>query len=125
MYRAVIVLILCIISNSAVAHEFTPTYPKLKQSYLEKVLYTTMILFNARKDVNYYSVGVFDENWEVVPFATESKLISVKHLQRKKIDIYIRERDKKRAKYICSKSKIQVSGGGKTSIVSRICSKIE
>jgi len=84
-----------------------------------------MILFNTRKDVNYYSVGVFDENWEVVPFATESKLISVKHLQRKKIDIYIRERDKKRARYICSESKIQVSGGGKTSIVSRICSKIE
>jgi hypothetical protein len=125
MYRAVIVLILCVISHHIAAHEFTPTYPKLKQSYLEEVLYTTMILFNTRKDVNYYSVGVFDENWEDIPFATESKLISVKHLQRKKIDIYIRERDKKRAMYICSKSKIQVSGGGKTSIVSRICSKIE
>ena len=112
-------------SGYASAHEFLPTYPKLKNSYVEGVLYTTMNLFNARKDVEYYELGVFDSEWNKVPFAVQDKITRVKYLEKKKIDIYIREKDRKKAVYVCSKSKLIVDGGSKTSLSSRICSKIK
>jgi len=114
-----------LMSGSAMAHEFTPTYPKLRQSYVEGVLVATMTLFNLRKDVTYYETGVFDKDWKNVPFATDNKLVFIKHLERKKIDVYIRDKDKARALYICSKSKLIVKGASKTSVSTRICSKIK
>jgi len=123
MYRYLILLIM--MSGYASAHEFLPTYPKLKNSYVEGVLYTTMNLFNARKDVEYYELGVFDSEWNKVPFAVQDKITRVKYLEKKKIDIYIREKDRKKAVYVCSKSKLIVDGGSKTSLSSRICSKIK
>lgn len=113
------------ISGHASAHEFTPTYPKLKNSYVDGVLYVTMTLFNARSDVEYYEFGVFDAEWNKVPFAMQNKIMRFKHLDKKKIDIYIREKDRKDAVYVCSKSKLIVEGSSKTSISSRICSKIK
>lgn len=124
MYRYLIILILWA-SGHVSAHEFTPTYPKLKTSYVEGVLYATMTLFNARADVEYYQFGVFDAEWNKVPFAMQNKIMRFKHLEKKKVDIYIREKDSKDAVYICSKSKLLVDGGSKTSIISRICSKIK
>ena len=124
MHRYLIILVFWI-SGYASAHEFTPTYPKLKQSYVEGILYTTMSLFNARKDVKYYEMGVFDKDWNKVPFSVVEPIMFIKHLERKKIDVYIREKDKDRALYICSKSKLIVVGGSKTSIATRICSKIK
>ena len=112
-------------SGYASAHEFTPTYPKLKNSYVKGVLYTTMTLFNMRKDVEYYEFGVFNAEWEKVPFAMQNKVMRFKHLEKKKIDIYIREKDKEEVVYICSKSKLIVTGSEKTSISSRICSKVK
>jgi len=112
-------------SGYASAHEFTPTYPKLKNSYVEGVLYTTMTLFNMRKDVEYYEFGVFNAEWEKVPFAMQQKVMRFKHLEKKKVDIYIRERDKEEVVYICSKSKLVVTGTAKTSVSSRICSKVK
>lgn len=123
MYRYLILLIM--MSGYVSAHEFIPTYPKLKNSYVEGVLYTTMNLFNARKDVEYYELGVFDSEWNKVPFAVQDKITRVKYLEKKKIDIYIREKDRKKAVYVCSKSKLIVDGGSKTSLSSRICSKIK
>ena len=84
-----------------------------------------MTLFNLRKDVTYYETGVFDKDWKNVPFATDNKLVFIKHLERKKIDVYIRDKDKARALYICSKSKLIVKGASKTSVSTRICSKIK
>ena len=84
-----------------------------------------MTLFNARDDVEYYEFGVFDAEWNKVPFAIQNKIMRFKHLEKKKVDIYIREKDSKDAVYICSKSKLLVDGGSKTSIISRICSKIK
>jgi len=112
-------------SGYASAHEFTPTYPKLKNSYVEGVLYTTMTLFNMRKDVEYYEFGVFNAEWEKVPFAMQQKVMRFKHLEKKKVDIYIREKDKEEVVYICSKSKLVVTGTAKTSVSSRICSKVK
>jgi hypothetical protein len=123
MYRYLILLL--VMSGYASAHEFTPTYPKLKNSYVEGVLYTTMTLFNMRKDVEYYEFGVFNAEWEKVPFAMQNKVMRFKHLEKKKVDIYIREKDKEEVVYICSKSKLIVTGSEKTSISSRICSKVK
>jgi len=124
MYRTLIIAMLWI-SGHASAHEFTPTYPKLKNSYVDGVLYVTMTLFNARSDVEYYEFGVFDGEWNKVPFAMQNKIMRFKHLDKKKIDIYIKEKDRKDAVYVCSKSKLIVEGSSKTSISSRICSKIK
>lgn len=123
MYRYLILLLG--LSGYASAHEFTPTYPKLKQSYVQGVLYTTMTLFNKRSDIQYYELGVFDAEWNKVPFAVQDTIMQIKHLETKEIDIYIREKDKDEAVYICSKSKLVVEGKSKTSLSSRICSKIQ
>ncbi len=123
MHRYLVLLL--VMSGYASAHEFTPTYPKLKNSYVEGVLYTTMTLFNMRKDVEYYEFGVFNAEWEKVPFAMQNKVMRFKHLEKKKVDIYIREKDKEEVVYICSKSKLIVTGSEKTSISSRICSKVK
>ena len=123
MHRYLILLL--VMSGYASAHEFTPTYPKLKNSYVEGVLYTTMTLFNMRKDVEYYEFGVFNAEWKKVPFAMQDKVMRFKHLEKKKVDIYIREKDKEEVVYICSKSKLVVTGTAKTSVSSRICSKVK
>ena len=112
-------------SGEASAHSFVPTYPELKPSYVEGILYTTMSLFNARKDVEYYEFGVFNAEWEKVPFAMQNKIMRFKHLEKKKIDIYIREKDKQEVVYICSKSKLIITGTSKTSVSSRVCSKVK
>jgi hypothetical protein len=122
MYRYLVLLLM--VSGTS-AHEFTPTYPKLETSYVEGVLYASMTLFNARKDVEYYEFGVFNAEWEKVPFAMQNKVMRFKHLEKKKVDIYIREKDKEEVVYICSKSKLIVTGNAKTSLSSRICSKVK
>lgn len=111
--------------NLAFAHQFTPTYPRLDPSYLDGVLVTRMELFNSRNDVEYYELSVYDAEWNSVPFATEDKIVNIEYLRRKTIEIYIRENDKNRAVYICSKSKIIPSNGQIAVVSSRICSKIK
>lgn len=124
MYRALILSFL-LLSGYASAHQFTPTYPKMKQSHTMGVLTTQMMLFNSRKDISYYSVGVYDADWNPVDFATSEKLFKVDYLSRKFIDIYIRANDKSRAVYICSRSKILKEYKQVPVISSRICSKIK
>lgn len=125
MYRYLIILLLLTSGHSVSAHEFTPTYPELKQSYVSGVLYSTMTLFNLRKDVEYYEISVFDKDWKKVPYAVQEKIIPLKYLEKKQIDVFIRERDKKAAMYVCSKSKLLLDGSGKTAVESRICSKFK
>jgi len=122
VYRALILLCL---SGYASAHEWTPTYPSLRLSHVPGILTTDMFLFNSRADVDYYQISVWDENWNSIKFATESKTLPLQYLDRKKITIYIREKDKDTATYICSKSKLIVEGKARSSIASRICSKIK
>ena len=107
------------------AHEFTPAYPILEQSYMDDVLVAKMLIFNRREDVNFYELSVFDAQWNPIPFATTDKIVEVRYLERKFIDIFIRERDKSRAVYICSRSKLQTDGDKLAVISSRICSKIK
>ena len=111
--------------NVADGHQFTPTYPRLDPSYVEGVLVTRMELFNSREDVSYYEISVYSGDWDPIPFAVEERIINIEYLKRKPIDIYIREIDRSKAVYICSKSKIRPSNLQMTVVSSRICSKIK
>jgi len=127
MRNIVVIITLLFLSTCghANAHEFTPTYPKLKPSFMPGILTTEMKLFNARTDVEYFGLSVFDGEWNSVPFATETNIIKLRYLDRKKVNIYIREKDRNKAVYICSESKLLGRGNGLTMVKSKICSKIK
>jgi uncharacterized membrane protein len=84
-----------------------------------------MTLFNAREDVNYYEIEVLDANMEPMDFATPRRIIEVEHTKKVKVDIYIREQDKDKTVYICSKSKLLAGKNTATVVSSRICSKLK
>lgn len=125
MKYLLLLIVLALGGKQVWAHEFTPAYPTLEQSYMDGILATKMLIFNRREDVNYYELSVFDGEWNPIPFAATDKIVEVKYLQRKFVEIYIREKDRPRAVYICSKSKIQTEGDMITVVSSRICSKIK
>ena len=83
-----------------------------------------MSIFNNREEISWYSINVFDKDWNSIAFASSSKLINLKHQERKNINIYIQDKDKDTVTYICSKSKILASVKSPAIIMSRICSKI-
>jgi hypothetical protein len=124
MFRYVIALMI-VLSCSANAHQFLPTYPKFQNSFVEGIVYTKMELFNKRKEIGFYELGVFDGDWNSITFATESKIIRVNYLETKYINVYIKKEDLKRAVYICTESKIRKEDIQATSIASKICSKIK
>jgi hypothetical protein len=119
MYRYLIVLLL---SWSAHAHEFTPTYPKLEHSYVPGILKVEMQLFNRREDVSYYQLSVLDEAKNPLVFGASNKIVQIPYLGKKTIEIFIRHADKDKAVYVCSKSKFPKVKG--SAISSKICSKI-
>jgi len=120
-----VIALLVLLSGQATAHQFTPTYPKLKPSFVPGVLVAEMDLFNGRTDVEYYGIEVFDADWNKVAFATEAKILRLKHLDSTKVNIYIREKDRNKAVYICSVSKLLGEGSSLTMVASKICSKIK
>ena len=124
MVRLCITVLIMALSGLVSAHQFTPTYPKLTPSFVEGLVSTQMTLFNRRSDVEYYELSVFDKDWKEVPFATTEKIVRVKYLETKRIDIFIRKADSGRAVYICSRSKLKATPDTMTLIASRICSKI-
>lgn len=112
-------------STIAHSHEFTPTYPKMKPSFVEKVSVTKMKLFNKRNDAKYYQISVWDANWNPIKFASQNRIVEVDYLQTKHFEVYIRDKDLGRAKYICTESKLISGDVISTGIASRICSKIQ
>jgi hypothetical protein len=120
-----LLLFVMLLGSQAFGHQFMPAYPKLEPSYVDGILVTKMELFNSRNDVEFYELSVFDNDWNSVPFATEERIVNIEYLKRKTIEIYIREQDRQRAVYICSKSKIRPSNIQATIVSSRICSKIK
>lgn len=123
--RFVMFLLLMAIGGYANGHQFTPTYPKLESSHVSGVLKVRMELFNSRKDVRFYEMLVYDGEWNPLVFAVQERIINVEYLSRKYIDIYIREQDKDKVVYICSKSKLTTNNPQATIVSSRICSKIK
>lgn len=102
----------------------TPTYPKLRPSYMDEVYVTTMEMFNKRADVEYYEIGVFDAEWNPIPFVTKYEVINIKYLGHVTFDVYIRKQDVGKAEYICSQSKLRKDDKVRTAVSSKICSKI-
>lgn len=112
-------------ASVSLAHEMTPTYPKLEPSHLDNVYRVTMEMFNKRDDVEYYEIGVFDKEWKPIPFVSSYKIIKLRYLGHVSFDIYIRKDDVSRAEYVCSKSKLRKDSKTKAAINSRICSRFK
>ena len=123
--RVLLLAIALLTGGSAMAHQWTPTYPQLEQSYMQGILRARMELFNSRKDVRYYELGVYDSEWNSIPFAAEARILEVPYLGRKSIDVHIREQDLGKVTYICSMSKLLAGGSNITMVSSKICSKIK
>jgi len=123
MYRPVILwLLLC---SSVAAHDMTPTYPKWKMSFIPSAQMTTMQVFNKRTDVQWYQIGVFDKEWQPIPFVTRYKILNIKYLQRVKFDVYVNSENVKFAEYICSTSKLRGNDNFKPIVESKICSRFK
>ena len=123
MYRPVILwLLLC---SSVAAHDMTPTYPKWKMSFIPSAQMTTMQVFNKRADVQWYQIGVFDKEWNQLPFVSRYKILRVKYLSRVKFDVYISDEHLNKAEYICSTSKLRGEDNFKPIVESRICSRFK
>ena len=114
-----------LLASTANAHEMVPTYPEMRPSYIDGLDVTTMKMFNKRADVEYYEIGVFDENFEPVPFVTSFQIIKIEYLGHVTFDLYIRKEDRGKARYICSRSKLRKDPDVRTVVASRICSKIK
>lgn len=121
--RFVIILAALILSNAAAAHEMVPAYLKLEPAPVDRVYKTSFKMFNRRDDVDYYSVSVYDQNWNKVPFASFDRVFKLEHLEKKEITVYIKENDISVATYVCTSSKLYPGKGAAVS--SRICSKIK
>lgn len=124
MYRSIICA-LCAFAQISFAHEMTPTYPELTPSYMEGIYKASMEVFNTRNDVEYYEIEVMDEEFYLIPFATRSKILNVKHLSHVKFDVYIRGSDLPRAVYICTISRLRKDAGKNSMIATKICSKFK
>lgn len=103
----------------------TPTYLKLKTSYIDGVSVTKLRLFNSREDVEYFQLFVFNNEWEPVPFATTDRVIKVGTNKTKLFEIYIRNTDVDKAMYVCSVSKIYKGTKQIALVSSKICSKLK
>jgi hypothetical protein len=125
MFRYAVLLLMMVIGGHANAHQFLPTYPKFMISHISGVYYTKMELFNARKDVEYYELSVYDKDWNSMAFASEAKIIRINYLETKKLNVYVLGGDRPRVTYICSESKLTKDQETKTVIASRICSKVK
>ena len=123
--RCSIALCLLLLNVAIHSHEQTPTYPTWKLSGINEVKKTQIRLWNSRPDIEYYEIGVFDGEWQPIPFVTAYKILPIKYLQEKKIDIYIRESNIEEARYVCSLSKLRSNDESQTLLVTRICSKFK
>ena len=123
MYRPVILWVL--LSSSVVAHDMTPTFPEWKMSFIPSAKMTTMQVFNKRQDVQWYQIGVFDKEWNQLPFVSRYKILRVKYLSRVKFDVYISDEHLDKAEYICSTSKLRGEDNFKPIVESRICSRFK
>ena len=126
MYRSIIIsLFLLLISFSSYSHEMTPTYPKFKDSFMDGLLVTEMEIFNKRSDVSYYEIGVFDKDFQPIPFVSSFTVYEVNYLKKVKFEVYIRRKDEPQVTYICSRSRVLEQKVSNTSVTSTICSKIK
>jgi hypothetical protein len=128
MYRKVVLsLIFASIwyTKPVVAHEMTPTYPKFVPSFMSGLQKVSMKMFNKRKDVEWYEIGVFDESRYPIPFVSSYKVVNIPYLGHADVDVYVRDEDVKRVTYICSRSKLRTDKTQYALVSSIICSKVK
>lgn len=125
MKNYLVIALLLIFTSKAIAHEMVPTYPVLSPSHLDGLVKTTMTVFNKRPEVDYYEIGVFTEEWKPLPFVSNYKIFKVPYLSTVSFDIYLRNQDRYKVTYICSKSKLKKADASRTAVSSRICSKVK
>jgi len=114
------------LATSVSAHEMTPTYFEFKSyPYADTISTTQIKLFNRREDVNYYEISVFDSEWNPIPFAATNKIVKIEYLNKKTIDIFVRNQDLPGLTYICTLSKLEKDVITSGAISSRICSKMK
>ena len=116
------IILLCV-SGPAMAHELTPTYPKLEPTYINGVLSTKLIMWNARVDVEHYKIEVTNAFWNDVPFITEEKIVKLGYHERREIEIFLPEDTT--AQYICTRSLLEKGKRSRSIISSKVCSKIK
>lgn len=120
-----ILIALAITGVPAAAHQFTPTYPKFSNSFVEGVSVTRMELFNKRQDTEYYELDVYTADWKPISFAADAKLINIRYLETKHINVYVKTQDLKSVVYICTESRLRKNDVKDTVISSKICSKVK
>lgn len=125
LYVFIVVMATTFVVRKASAHEMVPTYPELVPSFMDGLYKTTMTMFNKRKEIEYYEIGVFDSEWNPIPFVSNYQIYKIPYLTTMSFDVFIRKADKDRVTYICSKSKLRKVDTSKTAISSRICSKVK
>ena len=123
--KLISIIAAALITTSAAAHELTPTYPEIESAYIDGVSVIKMKMWNRRDDASYYEVNVYDSEWKSVPFATPEKIIKLGYLEHKSFELYIRDADRDKIKYICTISKQLKQDVQSTGIKSRICSKVK
>lgn len=119
------IIAIALFANSAIAHELTPTYPKILPSYITGISVIKMKLWNRRNDANFYEIDVFDSEWNKISFASTDKIFQLDYLEQKNFDIYIKDSDKNKISFVCTSSKQLKRDVLSTGIKTRICSKIK
>ena len=121
------ILTACLVASCshAIAHEMTPTYPKWIPSHVPGIMKSQVEMFNKREDVEFYEVGIFDSDFNPIPFVSQYKVFKLEYLGHVTIELYIREEDRFKAEYVCSKSKLRKSKDIRTAISSKICSRFK
>ena len=112
------------LGSYAQAHEQTPAYPRTLPSHVEGVVKVQLQLLNRRKEINYYEIGLFDENFEEMDFTTKRKIIKIDYEEKLDFDVYLRKSDLDKAVYICTASKILKSNISRAIVSSIVCSKL-
>lgn len=123
--KYVITFLTLILATAVYSHEMTPAYPKLVPSFMDDIYKADMTIFNKREDVEYFEIQVFNKEWKPIPFAAQSRLINVNHLDKSTFEVYIRKKDIKRVEFICTVSKLNKEEQSATLIASRICSRVK
>ena len=124
--RSAVVLCLLLLNFAVHSHQQTPTYLEWTVSGVSGIKKTNIRLWNSRPDVEYYEIGVFEEDLKTpIPFVTAYKIVPLGYLKEVKFDVYIRESNIKDARYVCSLSKLRSKDVSKTLVATRICSKFK
>ena len=122
---APMLLLLCV---EVAAHQWTPTYPEFRLSYIGGIHTTDMKLYNNRGDVDYYQIQVFDGEFNPIRFAInggQSDVVNVPYKKTRTVAVYVPSEQKSKVVYVCSKSMILKREESASLLSSRICSKVK